>query len=80
MSPTTVDSSWKDTWRVIGLVCGKRGILERNGVGTHGSGGPEFADGRRVVSRDIRDGLEERRGLAREHISRPTRVGYGPES
>jgi sporulation protein YlmC with PRC-barrel domain len=26
--------------RVIGLVAGKRGILERYGVGTHGSGGP----------------------------------------
>jgi sporulation protein YlmC with PRC-barrel domain len=26
--------------RVIGLVCGKLGILERYGVGTHGSGGP----------------------------------------
>ncbi|MDP9330646.1 MAG: PRC-barrel domain-containing protein [Actinomycetota bacterium] len=25
---------------VIGLVAGKRGILERYGVGTHGSGGP----------------------------------------
>jgi hypothetical protein len=33
--------------------------------------------------RDIREGLEERGGLAREHISRsirPARVGYGPES
>jgi len=29
--------------RVIGLVCGKRGILERFGIGTHGSGGPEQA-------------------------------------
>ena len=29
--------------RVIGLVAGKRGILERYGVGTHGSGGPEEA-------------------------------------
>ena len=29
--------------RVIGLVCGKRGILERYGVGTHGSDGPEQA-------------------------------------
>jgi sporulation protein YlmC with PRC-barrel domain len=26
--------------RVIGLVAGKLGILERYGVGTHGSGGP----------------------------------------
>jgi sporulation protein YlmC with PRC-barrel domain len=26
--------------RVIGLVAGKPGILERYGVGTHGSGGP----------------------------------------
>jgi sporulation protein YlmC with PRC-barrel domain len=29
--------------RVIGLVCGKLGILERYGVGTHGSGGPAEA-------------------------------------
>ncbi len=29
--------------RVIGLVAGKRGILERYGVGTHGSGGPAQA-------------------------------------
>ena len=29
--------------RVIGLVAGKPGILERYGVGTHGSGGPEQA-------------------------------------
>jgi sporulation protein YlmC with PRC-barrel domain len=28
---------------VIGLVCGKLGILERYGVGTHGSGGPAEA-------------------------------------
>ena len=26
--------------RVTGLVCGKLGILERYGIGTHGSGGP----------------------------------------
>jgi len=26
--------------RVSGLVCGKLGILERYGIGTHGSGGP----------------------------------------
>ena len=26
--------------RVVGLVAGKLGILERYGVGTHGSGGP----------------------------------------
>ena len=26
--------------RVNGLVCGKLGILERYGIGTHGSGGP----------------------------------------
>jgi sporulation protein YlmC with PRC-barrel domain len=29
--------------RVIGLVAGKPGILERYGVGTHGSGGPAQA-------------------------------------
>ena len=29
--------------RVIGLVAGKAGILERYGVGTHGSGGPSQA-------------------------------------
>jgi sporulation protein YlmC with PRC-barrel domain len=29
--------------RVIGLAAGKLGILERYGVGTHGSGGPEEA-------------------------------------
>jgi sporulation protein YlmC with PRC-barrel domain len=29
--------------RVIGLVAGKLGILERYGVGTHGSGGPDQA-------------------------------------
>ncbi len=29
--------------RVIGLVAGKLGILERYGVGTHGSGGPSKA-------------------------------------
>jgi sporulation protein YlmC with PRC-barrel domain len=29
--------------RVIGLVAGRRGILERYGVGTHGSGGPSQA-------------------------------------
>ena len=28
---------------VIGLVGGKRGILERYGIGTHGSGGPSQA-------------------------------------
>ena len=28
---------------VIGLVGGKRGILERYGIGTHGSGGPAQA-------------------------------------
>jgi sporulation protein YlmC with PRC-barrel domain len=27
--------------RVTGLIAGKLGILERYGVGTHGSGGPE---------------------------------------
>jgi sporulation protein YlmC with PRC-barrel domain len=26
--------------RVVGLIAGKLGILERYGVGTHGSGGP----------------------------------------
>lgn len=26
--------------RVTGLIVGKRGILERYGIGTHGSGGP----------------------------------------
>jgi sporulation protein YlmC with PRC-barrel domain len=29
--------------RVIGLVAGRLGILERYGVGTHGSGGPSQA-------------------------------------
>jgi sporulation protein YlmC with PRC-barrel domain len=29
--------------RVTGLIAGKLGILERYGVGTHGSGGPEQA-------------------------------------
>jgi hypothetical protein len=29
--------------QVIGLVAAKRGILERYGVGTHGSGGPRQA-------------------------------------
>ena len=29
--------------RVIGLVAGKLGILERYGIGTHGSGGPRQA-------------------------------------
>lgn len=40
MSTTSAESSWKDTSRVIGLVAGKLGILERSGVGTPGSGGP----------------------------------------
>ena len=29
--------------RVTGLIAGKLGILERYGIGTHGSGGPEQA-------------------------------------
>jgi sporulation protein YlmC with PRC-barrel domain len=32
-----------DRLRVIGLVAGELGILERYGVGTHGSGGPDQA-------------------------------------
>jgi sporulation protein YlmC with PRC-barrel domain len=32
-----------DRLRVVGLVAGEVGILERYGVGTHGSGGPDQA-------------------------------------
>jgi sporulation protein YlmC with PRC-barrel domain len=32
-----------DRLRVVGLVAGELGILERYGVGTHGSGGPDQA-------------------------------------
>jgi sporulation protein YlmC with PRC-barrel domain len=40
MSTMSAGSSWKGHLRVTGLVCGKLGILERYGIGTHGSGGP----------------------------------------
>jgi sporulation protein YlmC with PRC-barrel domain len=48
--------------RVTGLCAGKRGLLERFGVGTHGSGGPAQAKvhGHRVIpwERVVRVGAE----------------------
>jgi sporulation protein YlmC with PRC-barrel domain len=48
--------------RVTGLAAGKLGVLERFGVGTHGSGGPSQAKvhGHKVIpwSRVVRVGAE----------------------
>jgi sporulation protein YlmC with PRC-barrel domain len=47
---------------VTGLIAGKRGILERYGIGTHGSGGPGQArvHGQEMIPWDriVRVGLE----------------------
>jgi hypothetical protein len=55
--------------RVTGLVAGKLGILERYGIGTHGSGGPGGGEGARPPDHPLGAGRPRRAQGSRSWLS-----------